>query len=56
MKALYITQQKTGVLAQDPHGGNWGWKDKNPAMFDFGRSKIDWDNPNTSGKRRASLS
>lgn len=38
--ALYKLQQRTGVLAQDPHGGNMAFKGREPAFFDFGRSSI----------------
>lgn len=38
--ALYDVQEKSGVLSQDPHGGNIAFKGRNPAFFDFGRSRI----------------
>ncbi len=40
VRALYNTQQKTGILSQDPHGGNIAFKGREPAFFDFGRSKM----------------
>ena len=47
--ALYDIQQKTGVLSQDPHGGNIAFKSRKPAFFDFGRSSTNYDHPKTQG-------
>lgn len=53
--ALYDVQQKTGVLSQDPHGGNMALKGRNPAFFDFGRSSTNFDHPKTARARVTSL-
>lgn len=47
--ALFDIQQKTGVLAQDPHGGNIAFKGRKPAFFDFGRSSTNYDHPKAQG-------
>lgn len=46
--SLKKIQDDKGVLSQDTHGGNLGLKNKNPAIFDLGRSSIDYENPSTS--------
>jgi hypothetical protein len=53
--ALYDVQQKTGVLSQDPHGGNMALKGKKPAFFDFGRSSTNFDHPKSAGVRITGL-
>jgi len=55
VRALYDVQKKTGVLSQDPHGGNVAFKGREPAFFDFGRSKLDLDHPKSDGARISSL-
>lgn len=47
--AVNDIQQQTGVLPQDTHGGNWGFRGREAALFDFGRSRIDWNHPKTDG-------
>jgi len=56
VQGLYDIQQRTGVLSQDPHGGNVAFKGKSPGFFDFGRSEINWDHPKTTGVKIGSLS
>lgn len=53
--ALYDIQTKTGVLSQDPHGGNVAFKGREPAFFDFGRSSMDLDHPKAAGARITSI-
>jgi hypothetical protein len=53
--ALHDIQQKTGVLSQDPHGGNVALKGRKPAFFDFGRSSTDFDHPKSANARVTSL-
>lgn len=53
--ALYDVQKKTGVLSQDPHGGNIALKGRNTAFFDFGRSSTDFDHPKSADARVTSL-
>lgn len=53
---LHDIQQRTGVLSQDPHGGNIAFKGKEPGFYDFGRSSINWDHPKTSGVKISALS
>ena len=48
-------QDDTGFLTQDTHGANIGFKGREPAFFDLGRSSIDFDNPATAGARVGSL-
>ncbi len=55
VKALFDVQQRTGVLSQDPHGGNIGLKGRDVAFFDFGRSSINYDHSKVSGARVTSL-
>jgi len=52
MMAVYNVQQQSGVLTQDPHGGNIALKGTEPAFFDFGRSSIDWHKPATDSVGR----
>lgn len=52
---IYDLQQKTGVLTQDPHGGNIAFKGRKPAFFDFGRSSTNYDNPKTKNARITAL-
>lgn len=54
--ALYDVQERTGVLSQDPHGGNMAFKGREPAFFDFGRSSTNFEHPKTAGARVTSLS
>jgi len=54
--ALFDVQERTGVLSQDPHGGNMAFKGREPAFFDFGRSSTNFDHPKTAGVRVAALS
>lgn len=51
VNALYDVQEKTGILSQDPHGGNLGFKGRHPAFFDFGRSNTDYDHPKAADAR-----
>lgn len=53
--ALYDVQERTGVLSQDPHGGNVAFKGRNPAFFDFGRSKMNFDHPKMDNARITTL-
>ncbi len=55
VNGLYDIQQRTGVLSQDPHGGNIAFKGRSPGFFDFGRSSINWDHPKTAGVRIQTL-
>jgi len=55
VQALYDVQEKTGVLSQDPHGGNVAFKDREPAFFDFGRSSVNFDHPKVDGARVTTL-
>jgi len=55
INGLYDIQKKTGVLSQDPHGGNIGFKGRNPGFFDFGRSNINYDHPKSSGVKITNL-
>jgi hypothetical protein len=48
-------QDDTGFLTQDTHGANLGFKDRNIAFFDLGRSSIDFDNPATTGAKITKL-
>lgn len=53
--AIYDLQEKTGVLTQDPHGGNVAFKGRKPAFYDFGRSSTNYDNPKTKNARITGL-
>lgn len=55
VSALYDVQQKTGVLSQDPHGGNVALKGREPAFFDFGRSSQNFDHPKAQNARITAL-
>lgn len=55
VNALYDVQEKTGVLSQDPHGGNMALKDRNIAFFDFGRSNINRDHAKPGAARISQL-
>lgn len=55
VNAIYDVQQKSGVLMQDPHGGNMAFKGRNPAFFDFGRSSTNYDHPSTGGVKIVGL-
>ena len=52
---LYDIQKRTGVLSQDPHGGNIAFKDREPGFFDFGRSEIDYEHPKAAGVKITKL-
>ena len=52
---LYDIQKRTGVLSQDPHGGNIAFKDREPGFFDFGRSEIDYEHPKAAGVKISKL-
>lgn len=51
VNGLFDIQQRTGVLSQDPHGGNIAFKGRSPGFYDFGRSKINWDHPKVADAR-----
>ncbi len=53
--ALYDVQNRTGVLLQDPHGGNVALKKRKPAFFDFGRSNMNLDHPKSADARISSI-
>ncbi len=55
VNALHDVQKRTGVLSQDPHGGNIAFKGRKPAFFDFGRSSVNFDHPKSDGARITSL-
>lgn len=53
VKGLY---DQSGVLTQDTHGGNVAFsKDRKPAFFDFGRSRLDLDSNKLDGVRVGNL-
>lgn len=43
---LKTIQDEKGILSRDPHGGNIGFKNRQPAFFDLGRIKS--SHPNTN--------
>ena len=55
VNALYDVQQKSGVLSQDPHGGNIAFKGRKPAIFDFGRSASNDQARAAAGKKITTL-
>jgi hypothetical protein len=55
VNALHDVQKRTGVLSQDPHGGNVAFKGREPAFFDFGRSSVNYDHPKSKGARITAL-
>lgn len=55
VQALYDVQERTGVLSQDPHGGNVAFKGRDPAFFDFGRSSVNYNHPKADGARITAL-
>lgn len=55
VRAIHDVQEKTGVLSQDPHGGNIAFKGREPALFDFGRSSVNFDHPKVDGARITAL-
>ncbi len=48
LNSIIRLQNDTGFLTQDSHGANLAFKNKEPAFFDLGRSKIDFNRNRTN--------